>query len=250
MKHQKLRCFILILAVLSIIISVSAAKISQSPEQNLVKIQDQLLQQERAGITNPDLYNQIGLSYYKQGQAGKAVVYFLRALRLNSNHKEARNNLEYASGHVLDKEMYTQSSYLSSVFQKAYNFFNLNALVVIVLVLLLIVVLCLHWLLHLPLGQDKAVPVMWLLIFGFVFLLASTLLGLKYRGYNNRSQAVIIEQETGGYSGPGIEFAKAFTLHSGLIVNITRSDKDWALISLPNGGAGWVHLTALDRVRP
>jgi tetratricopeptide (TPR) repeat protein len=205
---------------------------------------------ENAGVRNADMYNQLGLSYYHQGNTGKAVLYFLRALRLSSNHSEARNNLDYVISKSLDRELYTQPSFLSGVFQKSFDFFSLNALAIISLLLLIITVLCVHWLLHLVRTEDKAVPVMWLVIFGAVFLLSAAMLGLKYKEYHNSNRAVLIEPMVEGYSGPGMEFGKLFTVHSGLIIHINRIDKDWALVTLPNGGAGWMRIAAIEKVNP
>ncbi|HOD17970.1 MAG TPA: hypothetical protein PLF50_01215 [Candidatus Cloacimonadota bacterium] len=213
-------------------------------------IQAKLLQMEQAGIRNADLYNQIGLSYYHQGKIGQATLYFLRALRLESNHKAARNNLNYVINLSPDKELYPELAFLPSLFQNIFNFLTLNMLAIISLLLLVIVTLCLHWLMHLKSGQDKAVPILWLIIFGFLFLASVTLTGLKIHNYNNKSKAVIIETETAGYSGPGEEYGKLFTVHAGLIVQINRINKDWALVTLPNGGAGWVRILAVERVNP
>lgn len=209
-----------------------------------------LLKQDKNGVKNADLYNQLGLSLYHQGNAGKATLYFLRALRLNSNHKEARNNLEYVMNASLDRELYAPPSFLAGLFQKAFDFFSLNNLAVIVLLLLIITLICVHWLLHLSRTDDKAVPVMWLVIISFIFLLSALMLGLKYKDYRYSNTAVVIEPIVEGYSGPGAEYGKLFTVHAGLIIHITRIDKDWALITLPNGGAGWMHTSAIEKVKP
>jgi tetratricopeptide (TPR) repeat protein len=237
-----------ILGLSAVYAAENSAQVSQ--QADTVSVHAQLLKLEKAGVRNADFYTQLGLSYYQQGRTGKAIICFLRALRLNSNHADARNNLNYLISLTLDKELYSQPAFLPALFQKVFDFFSLNALALMALFLLLITTLCLHWLLHLPNGQDKAVQVMWLLIFGFLLILSATLLGLKYRGYHSNSKAVVMVQEAEGWSGPGTEYGKLFTVHEGLIIQVSRTDKDWALIMLPNGGAGWVHASALERVKP
>jgi len=50
---------------------------------------EQMLELERSGVQNADLYYNIGVGYWQTGQSGKANLYFLRALNLNSAHKAA-----------------------------------------------------------------------------------------------------------------------------------------------------------------
>lgn len=233
-----------------LLIITTASAIEKADTTDIVSAYNNLIKLEKEGIINADMYNQLGLSYYKQGKTGKAVLYFLRSLRLNSNHIAARNNLDYVTSQTLDKDLQSQPSFLSSVFQKVFDFFTLNSMAVIVLILLIITILCLHWLMHIPIEQDKAVPVMWLIIAGFVLLLFVTMLGLKLRDFHSNTRAVVIEPEIAGYSGPGPEYGKLFTIHEGLIIHINRVDKDWALVTLPNGGAGWILIASVERVKP
>lgn len=248
------------IAILTIFVLLCALRMLAAAEQpsgkaeqapvNLQQAQAKLLAMEKSGVRNADLYNQLGISYYKQGNSGRAVLNFLRALRLNSNHRAARNNLDYAISQSMDREMYSPPSFLASTFQQVFNFFSLNALALLLLLMLILTVLCGHWLLHLPTGGDKAVPVMWLVIAGFVLILILTMTILKYNGYRSSNQAVILAAQTEGFSGPGQEFGKLFNLHAGLIVHITRVDRGWALLTLPNGGAGWVNAADVERVKP
>jgi len=249
---KNIRIFLIIaLLQIGLIIDIAAQK-ADSPTKapEYFNATTNLLKMEKKGISNADLFNQIGLSYYKQGNAGKATLYFLKALRLNSNHKDAGNNLDYVINRSLDRELYDQNSFLSNIFKTGFDFFSLNSLAIIVMLMLILVVLCLHWLLQLGTDDDKAVPVMWLAITGFIFLFSATIMGLKYKEFHASNKAVIIEPEIEGYSGPGAEYGKLFTVHGGLIIHITRMDKEWALVTLPNGGAGWIRVAAIEKVKP
>jgi tetratricopeptide (TPR) repeat protein len=251
LNNRIIRCILLLAILLTICLSVYAQdkKPDAAPAKDYSVTLKNLLAQEQKGIANADMYNQIGLCYYHLGNAGQATVWFLRALRMNSNHGEAKNNLAFAIERSLDREMYTPPSFLASVFQKVFDFLTLNSLALIVLLLLALTVFSLHKYLHLGSGEDKAVPVMWIVIFGFLLIITSAMLGYKYSGFLDNRKAVIMESEVQGYSGPGAEFGSLFTIHEGLVIHINRIDKNWALINLPNGGAGWVPLSALEKVR-
>ncbi len=225
----------------------STAKVPDTTDY--LKASTALNKQLTEGIRNPELYNQLGLSYYHQGKTGMATVNFLRALRLNSAAKSARNNLEFAITHSQDRELYPEESFLSTFFSKIFEALNLNFLAVIMLVLLILLAACLHWLMHLPYSAEKAIPIMWTLICGMFFLVFSAMTIFKFQGYVNKNQAVVVEAEVSGYSGPGTEYAKTFTIHDGLILHISRQDKDWFLVTLPNGAAGWIMTSVLEKVK-
>lgn len=240
---------ILLIGFCSTLLSAEEVNSGQ-PERDYKTAQDSLLTQLQKGVVNAELYNQLGLTYYHQGKSGLAVLNFMRALRIDSSHKDAKNNLEYAINQSPDRELYAQPSFLATLFQRIFEFFNLNSLAFIVIILLILTTLCLHWIMHLSMEQDKAVPLMWLIIVGFVFLLSVTMLGLKYRDFLDKRKAVVIETTVEGFSGPGKEFGRLFTIHDGLIIHISRIDKDWTLITLPNSGAGWILTSSYERVKP
>ncbi len=247
---NKLLNRLVILAALLAVLGVTLPAAEADSLARISALQADLLKQLSSGVSNPDLYNQLGLSYYKQGEAGQAMLYFLRALRLNSNHREARNNHTYVLAKSADRELYGEPDFIGNLFRGILDFFSLNLLAVLTLIMLLLTTGCLHWLMHLPPDRERNVPVLWLLITGFLLLTFGVMLGLKYHLFQDSSKAVVMEKQLEGFGGPGSEFGKLFTVNEALVVHIDRTDKDWALITLPNGGAGWVQTSGLERVKP
>lgn len=252
MRSNKLLLLIIFILILTGLFAQQAIPDTMivHAQSNYSAEQIKLLEQIDKGIVNSDLFNQLGLSFYHQGKTGLAVLWFLRTLRINSSHVDAKNNLEYAISQSPDRELYPESTFLSELFLRIYDFFTLNALAVIVLILLILSILCLHWIMHLSPTQDRAVPIMWLIIIGFIFVSFVTLLSLKYRDFHSDSKAVITAKIVDCYSGPGSEYGRLFTIHEALIVQISRIDREWVLITLPNGGAGWIPASSLMKVRP
>lgn len=253
MKKHSIAVFLIILIAVTIsflfgneIDTVAQADIRLTTDT----LHTKLLSFERGGISNADLYNHLGLSFYKRGETGKAVVYFLRSLRLNSNHRDAINNLEYIKERILDRDLSAQPSFLTATFSTIFRFFTLNHLALLVLLFLILTVMSLHWMMHLSAEEDKVVPVLWLVIFSILFVILSAMFALKYKEFHKDTRAVVIEYKAEGFSGPGEEYGKLFTIHEGLIVHINRQEKEWVLITLPNGGAGWVRTSDVLRVKP
>lgn len=254
MKTRFLTAILILLASLGshTLFAADSARNSKTQFQagmDYAGISGELLKQVTAGVHNAELYNQLGLSYYHLGQTGRATISFLRALRIDSANKAARNNLEFSISHSPDRELYPEPSFLSAFFSRAFQAINLNLLAISLLLLLLLTSFIVHRLLHLPFSSEKAVTVMWSLLCGLLLISFALLLTLKYQGYRDEKQAVVIISEVNGHSGPGTEYAKIFTLHDGLILQITRSDHNWSLVTLPNGTAGWIPAASLGKVK-
>jgi tetratricopeptide (TPR) repeat protein len=74
--------------------------------------------------SNPDLYYNLGVTYWQTGQSGMASLYFLKALHLDSAHKAARENLNYSIRLSKDRDLYPQRLFLVRVFLEVYDFMN------------------------------------------------------------------------------------------------------------------------------
>ncbi len=65
---------------------------------------------------SPELYYNLGNSYYRIGKMGRAVLYYERALQLDPSFKDARTNLEYVKTKIIDKPE-DDSTFLGNVHQ-------------------------------------------------------------------------------------------------------------------------------------
>lgn len=68
---------------------------SLNAEQAFYQQTLQKLEAKLHKVKNADLFYDMGVCHYQLGNTGKAVLYFLRALNLNSAHKQAKQNLLY-----------------------------------------------------------------------------------------------------------------------------------------------------------
>jgi len=197
-------------------------------------------QMERQGIINADLFYNIAVCHYRLGKSGLASRYLLMALNIDSDHKLSQENLEYIIDKSRDKALYPETAYLVKVFLNIYNFLNINRLSLITLILLLLLALCLHWFFHYPPDREKGLPILLLIICGFIFIATSALLMSKYKRMLNPQKGVVIVAETDALDGAGNEYNRLFSIHEALIVKIEQERPGWLLISLPNGIGGWV----------
>lgn len=96
---------------------------------------------------NADYYYNQAVSYFDSGNQAYANLYYLKALNLNSAHKQARANLELSIRLSADSKLYPQHKFLVNATYRMLWFFSVNRLAIISLILLLLASLCLAWLL-------------------------------------------------------------------------------------------------------
>ncbi len=202
---------------------------------------DRLLELENKGIRNPDLYFNIGVQYSGRQESPMAILYYLRALNLDSSHHRARENLEYAIATGSNRDQYPRQSFLAGLFIGVYNYLNLNRLTLLCLILFALFVLCSHWLMHLNPDKERGLPILTLFILSFLLLGFVAMLGFKYYRYANNAKIVITSPSVNGHSSPDAKSDILFSIATGLIAEVKQHNGDWALIILPNGGSGWIN---------
>ncbi len=196
---------------------------------------------------NPDILYNIGNCYFRLNRIGLAILYYKKALLINSSHQLAQKNLNFALKFTIDKQDFDNQNFLSNIVSRVYHSLSLNFLSIICLVFLLLLVVIIHRLLR---GNPEYVHTVQLIFIVLIFinLLFISWTGIRFYHYKNNNTAVILSSEVSAYSGPGEKYTKLFTIHEGLIVKINKQDNAWSLLSLDNGLSGWVRSSTYKMV--
>ena len=67
--------------------------------------------------TSPELYYNLGNSYYRLGAPGKAILAYERALRIDPTFSDARTNLEFVNARLADRQG-ERGSFMSNAFDR------------------------------------------------------------------------------------------------------------------------------------
>jgi tetratricopeptide (TPR) repeat protein len=204
---------------------------------------------EDEGIVNADLYYNIGNSYFRADQLGRAVVYYLKALKVDPNHHRARQNLNFALEITQDEQSLQTEDTLGRIWSAIVTTFPLNLLAIITLAILILIVLTINWMIIYYRGKEKSIPIFILTFLIVLFSISLLISIIRWNTLHDDSQAVLIADQASGYSGPSEEFTRIFTIHEGMIVTIEQAENNWLLVKLPNGTGGWMKSAELDRVR-
>ncbi|MCK5051234.1 MAG: hypothetical protein KAS53_05830 [Candidatus Cloacimonetes bacterium] len=203
---------------------------------------------ENEGIINSDLYYNIGNCYFRINEIGRSILYFKKALKVRSNHQAARRNLDYALTFTKDKQNSESESVIRSFWLKAFDSLSINLLAIITLAIFIIIIIFINFMIIHYKNREKTVPLFITTIFVFLFSVFLIISILKWQEFHSDDEGVLLSTSAIGYSGPGEDFTRVFTIHEGMIFTIDRSEENWSLIKLENGLGGWISKDTFVRI--
>ncbi len=204
---------------------------------------------ENEGLINADLFYNIGNCYFRLHQIGRSILYYKKALKIESDHASARKNLEFALTLTKDKQEIGSEDVIRSFREKLFDSISINLLAVIALIIFGLIILLTCFMIVYYRNRERTVPIFMTTVLIF-FLLIFLLLGfLKWRAYHFQIEGVILTTSAIGYSGPSEDFTRVFTIHEGMIFEIEREEGNWSLIKLPNGLGGWVNKETFELIK-
>jgi tetratricopeptide (TPR) repeat protein len=195
---------------------------------------------ENNNQVSSDLYYNLGNSYYKLNKVGPAIFYYEKALQLNPDNADIKNNLVFAKRLALDnieplpKTVWQKlkENYLQSLT------YNEWAVVVIVFSFLAGVLFLLYYFSFSSLRKRLFFITS---MVSFLFLFFS--LAITYNQYSfdkNTKEAIVFAEESEIRNAPTFNSEEVFVLHEGTKVFVLDAVDDWKKIKLIDGKQGWI----------
>lgn len=200
---------------------------------------------ERTGVESAELNFNIGNCYFKSGDIGRAVVYYLRAKRLNPSDDDINANLAFAKGFSRIQMEGVELNAVYTFVEGLLDPITLNLLgwiasgCFILFVLLLLLRFGLGW----TAVRRSAIVLSLILLVGSA--LSTT---FKYRHDYLTKRGVVVSEDAPVLSEPT---ARAQTeLHGapGLVVEILGASGDYYNVLFENKRRGWVAKSHLEIV--
>jgi tetratricopeptide (TPR) repeat protein len=184
------------------------------------------------GLGGFSLYYNLGNTYYRLGQVGRARLWYERALRENPRDEDARYNLDLVRSQIQDQEPGSHAlPRLGSGALKALPPLNLLFFI----------------LLGLALFREEE----WLWwarwIAGLLFAAALALAAVT-SSQRNQVHGVVLESRAEVRAGPGTDYRVAFTVPEGRKV-VILSAGEWLEIGVPEKGLkGWARKASVEPI--
>jgi len=207
-----------------------------------IDLYEQLLKQ---GYSSYQLYYNLGNSYYKNGEIGRAIHSYEIARKLEPNEEDIKINLSIANSKTINKietkENFfitaVKSNILSSMSTKSWAWLNIFCLIIT----------CSAFFLFYISNSATLKRVYFLFASIFLLLFFSTyLLGNSaVRAKSENKFAIVFVKEVKVLSEPTVSATTKFRLHEGTKVRIVENNGNWMLIKLENGNEGWLESSEL-----
>jgi tetratricopeptide (TPR) repeat protein len=195
---------------------------------------------EEGGYLSARLLYNMGNTYYKLQEDGRAILYYERALKFDPANEDIKNNLEIARLKTLDKIESVPEFILTTWTKDLRNSMSSDKWAWSGLVMLLVTALLMLLFRHAPtVGQRKLSFVMACLTFLFVMVAFIFSLNLRHKAADS-DFAVILSPVSNVKSAPNSTGGNLFILHEGTKVEILESVGQWSKVELSDGRQGWM----------
>lgn len=200
------------------------------------------------GQEAPEVYFNLGNSYYKTNNIAFAILNYERALKLEPDNEDFSFNLKLANQKTEDKIDAAPQLFLSQwknglvdlLTEKGWS--QLCILLICISLLLFAIYITMQ---KRGLKQFGFFGGTTLVILSIItFFIAQH----KYSLTKNSSQAIITSPSITVTGSPNEKGTKLFILHEGTKVNITQEDVSWAEIKIANGNTGWIKRSELQKI--
>lgn len=221
----------------------SAYRVAAYPEA--IGLYEQVLD---GGYTSADLYYNLGNAYYRDGQMGRAILNYNRALRLRPSMTDAKENLALAESKTADRITQLPQLFIVRWVNSLTRHVSPSAWrTVLVLLTALLAAAVVLFVLGRSIGMRKGAfigivvaAVLW------VAVLALCIGSSRHR--NAHSEAVVMDAAVTVKGSPEWQSVDKLILHEGTTVTILEELSSWYKIRIADGTTGWCEQQAVERI--
>jgi len=192
------------------------------------------------GEHSAELYFNLGNTYYKLNKIAPSIFYYEKALLLNPNDRDIKNNLTFAQNMTLDDIETLPQPGISRFYKAVTSFFSFDQWAYLAVAFMILFVSLYILFYFLAYATQKRVAFISALVF-FVFSIGSFIFAyVQYADFKAEQPAIVFAEEISIKSEPNARSQEVFVLHAGTKVNVLNQLNDWKKIALINGKTGWV----------
>jgi tetratricopeptide (TPR) repeat protein len=187
------------------------------------------------GMESGSLYYNLGNSYVKNGEFGKAVLNYERAKRLIPRDGDLKSNYKFALSQIKSSVPETYGSWPKRALA-IFNAMTVNEITLILSAVFLAAVFFLIFCLYVPVSGRF----FRMIVSGFLIVFVIVAFSLFNRMSVLDREAVIVSGSPEALFEPFENATRHFTLYEGMKVDVLQSKKEWLKIRRSDGKVGWI----------
>ena len=196
-----------------------------------------------------ELYFNLANSYYKLNKVAPAIYNYEKALLLNPNDPEIKNNLQFAHKMTIDeiKEM-PKVGFAKMLRDFTGNFsYDDWAWITVSFAILFLLFFMGYYFSQTTFLKRVFFIGMFAIVFGII---VSMLAAVSEKNYDkNERPAIVFAEMASVKSEPKASGSDVFVLHEGTKVFVDEVLENWKKIQLPDGTEGWIESSAIREVK-
>jgi len=196
----------------------------------------------------PELYYNLGNTYFKMNEVGRSILNYERALRLSPSFEDAQINLELAQQKVVDNINQTPTFFIGRWVNDMIKILTSNQWIVISFGLFLV---CLVSAFLFVFGYSQRLRKSSFysgVVLLFLSLICLVFSGVQKNQMTNHRDAIIMSGVVIVKSSPDESGTDLFQLHEGTKVSVKSTLGGWSEIKLRNGSIGWVEQVNIEKI--
>jgi tetratricopeptide (TPR) repeat protein len=193
-----------------------------------------------SGVHSAEVYFNLGNAHYKLNHIAPSIFYYEKALQLNPDDKDIRNNLSYAQNMTIDAIETLPELGISRFFKKVVKAQSFDTWAMIAIVfMMLFVVSVLGYFFTYQTASKRFSFILGLLAISFTLICLVFALK-KYDLDAKDNPAIVFAQESTVKTDPNLKGETLFLLHEGTKVQVLDHANNWYNIKLADGKTGWI----------
>lgn len=195
------------------------------------------------GYQSVALYYNLANAHYKLNHVAESVYYYEKAVQLDPNNEDVKNNLSFAKKMTIDAIEVIPQSGFSKMFNKLVGSFTYNtwAKIGIGFAFLFIVAFIIYYTAY---TTSRKRSFFIISMFNVIFMLLAILFAYQQENFvKNNNFGIVFAKETSIKAEPKQSSNESFKLHEGTKVKLLEPVEGWYKIRLADGKVGWILAT-------
>lgn len=205
-----------------------------------IQIYEEILNND---LTSGALYYNLGNSYFKSGQLGKAILNYERAQQLMPRDNDLDANYNYAISLIKGSKIVPKQNIVAKFSRKYGNLMTINEITTIVY--LLCVFIGIIYFVGIFMGWTPRTKILVLIVLGIAMVFHAFLFYEKVQG---QKRLAVIITETESRFEPIDNTTVHFELPEGSRVKILNEEGDWFKVRRLDGKTGWSNREAIEKM--